>query len=373
MTAAVRSTAALAGTWMLALAAGVASHVEPPETQQQPAFRAGVSGVAVDVSVRDRSRRPITNLQASDFEVLDNGVPQSVDSVSYGKLPIDVTVALDVSYSVTGMLLEQLRRGVVQLMRDLTRQDRLKLILFNMRVNRTVDFTADVEVVERAIRGATAGGSTALLDAISVALVSASAPDRRQLIVFFTDGSDNTSVTAPAALAPVAQRTRATVTFVMPAPAAIGDEWQRDDDQVNQRKPAGTATRPGPVAVGARRRDRRLRAARRRIHGSFRGLPPRAQRLPIGVRPLLHRARRGPRRVPRNRRQGETRGCDRPGPARILALITSRLPPSQKSGGTPRGPAGSSGSVAGCECRSRPAAWPDSPRRLAASCRPSDS
>ena len=220
MTAAVRSTAALAGTWMLALAAGVESHVEPPKTQQQPAFRAGVSGVAVDVSVRDRSRRPIMNLQASDFEVLDNGVPQSVDSVSYGKLPIDVTVALDVSYSVTGMLLEQLRRGVVQLMRDLTRQDRLKLILFNMRVNRTVDFTADVEVVERAIRGATAGGSTALLDAISVALVSASAPDRRQLIVFFTDGSDNTSVTAPAALTPVAQRTRATVTFVMPAPAA---------------------------------------------------------------------------------------------------------------------------------------------------------
>ncbi len=246
MTAAVRSTAALAGTWMLALAAGVASHVEPPETQQQPAFRAGVSGVAVDVSVRDRSRRPITNLQASDFEVLDNGVPQSVDSVSYGKLPIDVTVALDVSYSVTGMLLEQLRRGVVQLMRDLTRQDRLKLILFNMRVNRTVDFTADVEVVERAIRGATAGGSTALFDAISVALVSASAPDRRQLIVFFTDGSDSTSVTAPVALTPVAQRTRATVTFVMPAPAATLARPSGSATTIRSTSGTRPARPPGP-------------------------------------------------------------------------------------------------------------------------------
>ena len=246
MTASVRSRAALAGTWMLALAAGVASHVEPPAAPQQPAFRAGVSGVAVDVSVRDRSRRPIMNLQASDFEVLDNGVPQNVDSVSYGKLPIDVTVALDVSYSVTGMLLEQLRRGVVQLMRDLTRQDRLKLILFNMRVNRTVDFTADVEVVERAIRGATAGGSTALLDAISVALVSASAPDRRQLIVFFTDGSDSTSVTAPAALTPVAQRTRATVTFVMPAPPATLARPSGSATTIRSTSGNRSARPPGP-------------------------------------------------------------------------------------------------------------------------------
>ena len=61
-----------------------------------------------------------------------------------------------------------------------------------MRVNRTVDFTADAEVVDRAIRSATASGGTALLDAISVALVSASAP--AGAIVFSTHGNDSTSV-----------------------------------------------------------------------------------------------------------------------------------------------------------------------------------
>ena len=142
-----RSVVALAIAWTLCLSAGVARHVAPLESQQAPAFRSGTSGVVVDVSVRDRSRRPMTNLQPADFEVLDNGVAQTVDSVSYGKLPIDVTVALDVSYSVSGTLLDQLRRGVVELMRDLARQDRLKLILFNMRVNRTVDFTADVDAI----------------------------------------------------------------------------------------------------------------------------------------------------------------------------------------------------------------------------------
>lgn len=185
---------------------------DPPKSS----FRSGASAVAVDVTVRNRSRLPVTGLTAADFQVFDNGVLQQVDEVSYGKLPIDVTVALDVSYSVTGAVLERLRRGIVQLMDDLGREDRLRLVLFNMRVTRTTGFTTDAQAVERAIRDAKAGGGTALLDAISVTLVSESTPDRRQLIVFFTDGSDSSSTTTPEMLTQVARRTRATLTFVMP-------------------------------------------------------------------------------------------------------------------------------------------------------------
>ena len=189
----------------------------PQEPAQLPTFRSTASGVTVDVAVRDRTRRPVTNLKSSDFEVLDNGVAQTVESLSYGRLPIDVTVALDTSYSVTGVVLDRLRRGVIQLMGDLGREDRLRLLVFNMRVSRVVDFTSDERDVERAMKTVTAGGSTALLDAISVALVSGSAPDRRQLVVFFTDGGDSNSVTTPSMIATVARRARATLTFVMPA------------------------------------------------------------------------------------------------------------------------------------------------------------
>jgi VWFA-related protein len=187
-----------------------------PQEPQLPTFRSSANAVAVDVSVFDRTRRPITNLTPTDFEILDNGVPQTVDNVSYGKLPIDITVALDVSYSVTGTLLERLQRGVNQLAGDLGRQDRLRLMLFNMKVSRTIDFTSDVREIERAMKTVAAGGSTALLDAISVALVSSTAADRRQLIVFFTDGSDSTSVTPVSSLTTIARRARATLTFVMP-------------------------------------------------------------------------------------------------------------------------------------------------------------
>ena len=211
-----------AGVIIAVLTASLTAGVGHAARQAQaPTFRSSANAVMVDVSVRDKNRKVISNLKAEDFEILDNGVAQTVDTASYGKLPIDVTVALDISYSVTGTLLERLRRGVTQLMQDLGKQDRLKLMLFNMRVNRVVDLTADTRAVDLALKAAAAGGSTSLLDAISVALVSSSTPDRRQLVMFFTDGSDSSSVSNPAAVTTVARRSRATLSFVMPSAAGL--------------------------------------------------------------------------------------------------------------------------------------------------------
>jgi VWFA-related protein len=200
-----------------ALVALAMSDQEP----QRPAFRATADVVRVDVSVRQGSR-VVDGLTAKDFEVLDNGVPQQVSELSYGRLPIDVTVGLDVSFSVTGPLLQQLQRAVSQLMRDLRDGDRLKLMLFNMRVMRVIDFTTDEREVERAIRAVQAGGGTALFDAISAAFVSAPSSERRQLLMFFTDGMDSSSSTSPEALREVAQRTNATLAFLVSSAGARG-------------------------------------------------------------------------------------------------------------------------------------------------------
>ena len=74
---------------------------------QSPTFRAAAEGVIVEVSVQSGSR-PVTNLQMADFEVFDKGVPQTVVEMTYGKLPIDVTVALVVSFCVSGTVLGRL-------------------------------------------------------------------------------------------------------------------------------------------------------------------------------------------------------------------------------------------------------------------------
>jgi Ca-activated chloride channel homolog len=209
------TTTRLAVAIAFVASAWISAAQNPP--QGPPRFRSSAAAVMVDVSVRDRTRRVVTGLKAEDFTILDNGVPQRVGDVSYGKLPIDVTVALDVSQSVSGGVLKQMQSAVRELMKDLAKEDRLKLVLFNTQIVRTIDFTTDEEAVARAVREVKAGGSTALLDAVGVTLVSKADPNRRQLIMVFTDGSDSSSTTAPAIILEVAQRTRATLAFVMPS------------------------------------------------------------------------------------------------------------------------------------------------------------
>jgi VWFA-related protein len=204
-----------------------------PTAAQQPTFRASADAVRVDVSVR-RNGRPQSGLTAGDFEITDNGVVQQITDLSFETAAIDVTVALDLSRSVAGLALERLRRGIDQLGNRLRAGDRLKLVTFNMRIRRLVDFSDPRGASDAALEGAAAGGGTSLLDALVVLLSSPAPLDRRQLIIVFSDGSDTTSVTEPADVMGVAARTSATVTFVQPGSEAV-------------LRTAPTADRAGPA------------------------------------------------------------------------------------------------------------------------------
>lgn len=187
-----------------------------PRAVQQPTFRSGADAVTVEVSVRDRTR-PVTGLQPADFIVLDSDVAQTVAAVTYGVKPIDVTVVLDVSLSVTGTMLMRLSQAVRQLIADREPNDRFKLILFNARVSRVVDFTTDEAAVEVALRSVSGGGGSAVWDALGVAAAAAADPDRRQLVMIFTDGADSTSILTPDAITKVVERTTASVSAVFAA------------------------------------------------------------------------------------------------------------------------------------------------------------
>src|SRR5688500_12169296 len=65
--------------WVIAAACLVAA----PDAQQpdQPAFRSGVHVVEVDVRVFDQAGRFITDLTRDDFELIENGVPQQLQTL----------------------------------------------------------------------------------------------------------------------------------------------------------------------------------------------------------------------------------------------------------------------------------------------------
>ena len=205
--------AGLVATMWAAIPAGAVPQQEPAAT-----FRAGVDAVAVEASVR-RDNRPVTGLKIGDFELLDNGVPQQISDLTYERLPIDVTVLLDVSASVTGAVLDQLRQSVRQLKADLGPRDRLKLVAFNMQVRRLADFEAPAAAADTAFASLSGRGSSAVFDSVAVQLASPAIEGRRQLIVLFTDGQDSSSISDPDALFDVARRTTATVDIVLPSAA----------------------------------------------------------------------------------------------------------------------------------------------------------
>jgi Ca-activated chloride channel family protein len=199
-------------------AASPAGQAPPPAAQQPaPVFRTGADVVSVDASVQ-RERRPVTGLTAADFELLDNGVAQEVSGVTYEKLPIDVTLVLDVSASVTGATLDELRRALRQVRTDLTAADRLRLMAFNMRIRRLVDFTQPAADVDQALGAVRSGGSSAVFDALAVALASPDTPGRRRLVVLFSDGQDSSSISDAATLLDVAKRSTPTIASILASP-----------------------------------------------------------------------------------------------------------------------------------------------------------
>jgi VWFA-related protein len=188
-------------------------------------FRASADAVTVGVSVR-RGGRPVTGLTVADFRLEDNGVAQTISALSYERLPIDVTVLLDVSGSVTGDALDHLRQAVLELDRSLQLRDRLRIVTFNMRIYRALDLDASSTAPGNILARINAGGSSAVLDALAVALSDGATPERRQFVVLFSDGKDSSSITSPEDLLETARRTTPTVSIVLATPI------QQDPPQV---------------------------------------------------------------------------------------------------------------------------------------------
>jgi VWFA-related protein len=207
--------------WLSVLGAAllVTQSTAPASPQQEPAstFRSAADVVSVEASVR-RERRPVTGLKITDFELLDNGVPQEIADLSYERLPIDVTIVLDVSASVTGAVLDQLRQSVRQLKSDLGARDRLKLVAFNMQVRRLADFEAPASATDASFASLAGHGSSAIFDSVAVSLAAPAVEGRRHLIVLFSDGQDSSSITDPEVLFDVARRTTPTVDIVLASP-----------------------------------------------------------------------------------------------------------------------------------------------------------
>jgi VWFA-related protein len=173
-------------------------------------FSARVDGVRLDVLVTDGGR-PVPGLSAVDFEVRDNGVPQQIDLVNVGDVPVSVVLALDLSRSVEGPKLAALRQAGSSLLDALVPGDAAGLVSFNTAVVAETPLAADLAPTRRAIADAKSRGDTALVDAALAAMLIGDTDAGRTLVVMFSDGVDTCSFTTPATVVETAKRVNGVV------------------------------------------------------------------------------------------------------------------------------------------------------------------
>jgi Ca-activated chloride channel family protein len=162
-------------------------------TAQEHTFSVATEEVRVDILVTDNGK-PIADLRAVDFEVLDNGVPQEIQ---YAKpqqhMPISATLAFDMSGSVAGELLNHLKKAANGFLADLQKEDRVALITFNHAVLLGSPLTREIAGVKLALDQAQSFGNSSLIDASYAGLVLAGSGSELPLLIIFSDGLDTFS------------------------------------------------------------------------------------------------------------------------------------------------------------------------------------
>ena len=179
---------------------------------QNPTISVKREEVRIDVLVTDDGK-PVRGLNASDFEVLDNGVRQTVESASLLEIPASVILVLDMSGSVAGRLIDHLKRAGFDLLDKLRDGERAGLITFNHAVTLNSTLTSDLPEVRRALEQTQpqSYGKTSLIDASYAGLIHAESKADLPLIIVFSDGLDTSSWLTDDAVLESARRSDAVI------------------------------------------------------------------------------------------------------------------------------------------------------------------
>ena len=167
---------------------------------QQPAFRAGIDIVSLNVTVTDQQSHYVTDLDQANFSVFEDGVKQEVTFFNRRQQPIALSLLLDSSASMEDKL-PTLQTAAGNFVRRLRPNDIAQVIDFDSRVEVRQGFTSNHDELGAAILQTAAGGSTSLNNAVYIALKelkkikAVSEEDvRRQALVVFSDGEDTSSL-----------------------------------------------------------------------------------------------------------------------------------------------------------------------------------
>lgn len=171
---------------------------------------AQINSVGLDATVQDRGGRYVTGLTGSQFELREDGVPQSLDSVSAEEVPATFALLIDTSQSMARSI-DVVRRAAARLTDYARPDDSFVVAPFKHGVFNVTGPTKDRDTVADAIAAVRPAGGTAILDALMAVATRFGNADQRRVIVLITDGYDESSETPIEEVLAVLKRSQATV------------------------------------------------------------------------------------------------------------------------------------------------------------------
>ena len=167
------------------------------EAQDEPIFRSQTNLVLVPALVRDAQGHAVYGLQAKDFIVEDNGVPQKVrlDEDVEGE-PLSIVVAIQTGRS--GAREFPRIRGLSSMLGPILEEPRTKVAIveFDSQVRLMQNFTPDAQQIQRALESIEGGdGRAAILSAVrySTELLNQLPGQQRRVILLVSETRDHGS------------------------------------------------------------------------------------------------------------------------------------------------------------------------------------
>ena len=189
---------------VFALFAGLLLLTQPSAAQKVDArgerpFRAASELVTTAVTVRDHEGRLVTTLDRSDFTVEEDGVPQPITQFTKERVPVSLSLALDISDSMRGQRMADARAALGHFLdKLLADEDEASLLGFNHETKMFGHWTTERAGMRAKLEAIRPTGGTAMLDAIDTALpLFESRLHTRAALLLVSDGRDTASDMTP--------------------------------------------------------------------------------------------------------------------------------------------------------------------------------
>ena len=151
-----------------------------------------VDAVQVTVTVTDNKGKFVPGIPQASFRVYEDGKPQTLGYFASEDVPLELTVAVDISGSM-GPVMPRLKRAVKNFLGAVPAHNQVTLLGFNDSVFTLTRRNTNSDDRVRAVDRLAPWGATALYDVIVRGIDMLGRQTGRRALVIFTDGEDQGS------------------------------------------------------------------------------------------------------------------------------------------------------------------------------------